>query len=272
MKDCPVRLTGETTALAIPKSDRYTWPGRPGCASTRMFAGLTSRCTSPAACAASSAEATATMSSAARAGAGAPSRASIPRRSPPRTKRIAMNSAPAASPASYTGMMCGSSTFAAARDSARNRRRNAGSAARAGPRIFSATSRSSRTSRARNTTAIPPVPASASSRYPATSEPGRNPAGYAGKLSLTAPPGGPGGPGPRSSRAVRRGRAVPAGLELPVLPPSAGAGKPAGSAAAMPPRAGPRDVLSPLRITSRRAGRFSAYRSPAASSSSSARK
>ena len=115
--------------LLTPKSDRYTWSGRPGRASTKMFAGLTSRCTSPAACAASSAEATGEMNAAARPGASAPSRCSTSRRSPPWTNRIAMNSTPSASPASYTGMMCGSSTAAAARDSAINRRRNAGSAA-----------------------------------------------------------------------------------------------------------------------------------------------
>ena len=146
-----------------------------------MFAGLTSRCTSPARCAASSAEATGEMNSTARPGASAPSRSSTRRRSPPATNRIAMNSTPSASPASYIGMMCGSSTFAAARDSAMNRRRNSWSSAISGTRIFSATSRPSRSSRARNTTAIPPAPIRSSSRYPASSEPARN-------SSLNTPP------------------------------------------------------------------------------------
>jgi hypothetical protein len=53
--------------------------------------------------------------------------------------------------------------------------------------VFSATSRPSRSSRARNTAAIPPAPTFASSRYPATSEPARNPAS-AGKSSLNIPP------------------------------------------------------------------------------------
>ena len=128
------------------------------------------------------------MNPAARPGGSGPSRASTPRRSPPCTNRIAMNSTPPASPASYIGMMCGSSTAAAARDSAMNRRRNAGSAAIAGARIFSATSRPSRSSRARNTTAIPPAPTCASSRYPAISEPARNPASCTGKSSLNTPP------------------------------------------------------------------------------------
>ncbi len=50
-----------------------------------------------------------------------------------------------------------------------------------------ATGRLSRSSRARNTTAIPPAPTCASSRYPATSAPARNPA-KARKSSLKLPP------------------------------------------------------------------------------------
>jgi hypothetical protein len=77
-------------------------------------------------------------------------------------------------------MMCGSSTNAAARDSAMNRRLIAGSEAMAGPMSFNATSRPSRSSRARNTTAIPPAPTCSSSRYPATCEPARIAASCAG--------------------------------------------------------------------------------------------
>ena len=97
-----------------------------------MFPGLTSRCTSPAPCAASSADATGDRIAAARPGGSGPSRCKSPRTSPPDTYRIAMNNTPPASPASYTGMMCGSSTAAAARDSRRNRRRNPGSPASPG--------------------------------------------------------------------------------------------------------------------------------------------
>src|SRR5580704_7106019 len=173
----------------MPKSDRYTWSGRPTLASTRMFPGLTSRCTNPVLCAASSAEATGETKSAARSGASAPSRSSTCRRSPPATYRIAMNSTPSASPASYTGMMCGSSTAAAARDSAMNRRRNSGlDDARAGERIFNATGRPRRSSRARNTTANPPRPTCCSRRYPASTEPARNSVSCAAKSSLNAPP------------------------------------------------------------------------------------
>ena len=104
-----------------------------------------------------------------RAGAAACAR---PRRG---TNRITMNSTPSASPASCTGMICGSSTAAAARDSRKNRCRNPAYAARAGARTFSATRRPSRSSRARNTTAIPPAPTCSSSRYPrpASPAPGR---------------------------------------------------------------------------------------------------
>ena len=56
----------DSAPLLSPKSDRYTWSGRPGRTSSSMFAGFTSRCTSPAVCAASSAEATGEMMAAAR--------------------------------------------------------------------------------------------------------------------------------------------------------------------------------------------------------------
>jgi len=75
-------------------------------------------------CAASSADATGDKIPAARADGSGPSLASTPRRSPPETNRIAMNSTPSASPASKIGMMCGSSTADAARDSAMNLCRN----------------------------------------------------------------------------------------------------------------------------------------------------
>ena len=96
----PVSRADDAAPLLIPKSDRYTCSGRPGPVSTKTFAGLTSRCTSPAPCAASSADATGDSNPAIRPGASGPSRASTPRRSPPVTSRMAMNSAPPAWPAS----------------------------------------------------------------------------------------------------------------------------------------------------------------------------
>ena len=141
-----------------------------------MFAGLTSRCTRPTACAASSAEATGETIDATRSGDSGPSRRSSDRTSPPCTKRIAINSTCPTSPASYTGMMCGSSTAAAARDSRMKRCRNMSSEPIAGVMIFNATSRFRRSSRARKTTAIPPAPTCSSSRYPPSSEPVAKPA------------------------------------------------------------------------------------------------
>ena len=54
------------------------------------------------------------------------------RTSPPGTYRMAMNSTPSASPASNTGMMCGSSTAAADRDSRMKRCRNSSSVGQRG--------------------------------------------------------------------------------------------------------------------------------------------
>ena len=133
-----------------------------------MFEGLTSRCTSPAACAASSASATGEMISwMARSGGIRPSRAISEPTSPPGTNRIAMNSRPSASPASNTGMMCGSSTAAAALASRMNRCLKLVSSPSDGAMIFSATCRPSRSSTARNTNAMPPRPSCSSMRYPA---------------------------------------------------------------------------------------------------------
>src|ERR1039457_7053101 len=152
-----------------------------------MLPGFTSRCTSPAACAASSADATGDSNSRARCGDSGPSRRSTPHKSVPVTRRIAMNSTPSAWPASYTGITCGSSTRAAARDSATNRRRNSSSWVHSGAITFSAIHRPSRSSRARYTTAIPPAPIRDSIRYPATSTPARRPP-CTRKFSLTMPP------------------------------------------------------------------------------------
>src|SRR5580698_4519022 len=88
---------------------------------------------------------------------------------------MAMNSTPSASPASNTGMMCGSSTAAADRDSLMKRCLKASSAASAGERILSATCRPSRSSWARKTTAMPPRPICSSRRYPAICDPTEKP-------------------------------------------------------------------------------------------------
>src|ERR1700691_1987460 len=56
-RSAPVRSADESAPLLRPKSDRYTWSGRPTRVSRSMLVGLTSRCTSPAACAVSRADA-----------------------------------------------------------------------------------------------------------------------------------------------------------------------------------------------------------------------
>ena len=69
-------------------------------------------------------------------------------------------------------MMCSESTAATMRDSRRKRARNSPSLAIAGAMTFTAASRPSTSSRARNTTAIPPAPICSPIRYPAIWLPG----------------------------------------------------------------------------------------------------
>src|ERR1019366_2429422 len=131
-----------------------------------------------------------------------------------------MNSTPSASRASNTGMMCGSSTAAGALDSRMNRCRNPASAASAGARTFSAAGLPRRSSRARNTTAIPPWPIWLSSRYPAIRKPaptltatyGMKPSAPADASFLTTPAAG----GRCPTLALLAG---PAGLEFSAVYP-----------------------------------------------------
>src|ERR1700722_4953627 len=81
-------------------------------------------------------------------------------------------------------MMCGCSTFATVRASRVNLSLAAWSPARLPASTLRATVRPSPSSRARNTTAIPPTPTRSASRYPATREPGRSP--VSGPLSCAA--------------------------------------------------------------------------------------
>ncbi len=111
-----------------------------------MLAGLTSRCTSPCECAASSAAATWEMMWQTWLTGSGPSASTSDCTSRPVTKRMAMNSTPPASPASKIGMMFGWSTAAAVRDSRMNRCRNASFWASSGASTLTATWRSSRVS------------------------------------------------------------------------------------------------------------------------------
>ena len=162
------------------------------------LAGFTSRCTSPALWAASSAAPTRSTITTARSGGRDPSEAISERPSRPSTQRMAMNSRPSDSPASYTGITLGWSIDAARRDSRLKRARKSTSSARSGMITLSATGRSSAIWVARRTTPIPPWPATSSMRYPAKTEPGERSA----IGSFIPPPGrGPAGAGGLTRRS-----------------------------------------------------------------------
>ncbi len=83
---------GVSMSLATPKSVSSAGCAPPGprgpCMSRRMFSGLTSRCTTPAACAAASASATSAVIATAASGASRCSRSRRVRRSVPRTRSM----------------------------------------------------------------------------------------------------------------------------------------------------------------------------------------
>ena len=81
-------------ALAIPKSTKYAKSSRV----IKMFSGLTSRCTRPLSCAASSADAIWRMIATARAGVSGPYRTNILRRSVPSMNRMSTYRTPSISP------------------------------------------------------------------------------------------------------------------------------------------------------------------------------
>jgi hypothetical protein len=150
--------TAGPAAAAIPKSTTLAPVGV-----TITFAGLMSRCTRPSACAAASAEATSPqIRKTARGGSGpnatrwarvGPLTSSITtygRHAPPESD----------SPKSYTWAMLGCDSVAAARASSRIRARDCGSPANRPASSFTATDRPSTSSRARQTTAMPPLPSS----------------------------------------------------------------------------------------------------------------
>jgi hypothetical protein len=183
----PGAVASRPGSLAIPKSASRAAPR----ASNRTFAGFTSRCTRPRACAAPNASATSAPTRAASAGGSGPAA----RRSasePPSQYAMAMyGRPPSASPTSWTGATCGWSRPAAARASTTKRARDAASAAspQSSRRNLSATGRSRRSSWASHTVAMPPAPSRRTSRYGPTRVPASN----------AAP-----GPGPRAGGASAR--------------------------------------------------------------------
>ena len=146
-------------ARAMPKSITLTSPA--GVSMT--LAGLMSRWTIPAACATDSAAQTSATISRARCGSSRPSDCTTSRSVRPRTCSMTIQGTPpvpstASSPVSYTETMHGAFSDAADCASRRKRCWNDGSRARSARRTLTATSRPSRVSVPRKTSAMPPTP------------------------------------------------------------------------------------------------------------------
>ena len=131
-------------ARAMPKSRTFTWPP-----DSTMLAGLMSRCTSPAACAASRASHTAAAIAAPSAAGSGPTWSKTSRRVRPAASSITMYGVPPSIPQSKTVTMRGWFSLATCRASRSNRARKPGSEAYCGLSILTATSRSSTSSPAR---------------------------------------------------------------------------------------------------------------------------
>ncbi|PSK48316.1 hypothetical protein B0E38_06268 [Streptomyces sp. 111WW2] len=152
------------STLAIPKSVSTT---RPSFASSTL-AGFTSRCSTPAACAARSAASTSAPISAARRGSNGPSASSRSARDSPRTSSITIQGRPPSVATSYTVTTLGWEIRAAAHASRSSRayiRPTSVCDSPAGARTsLTATSRRSTSSRARHTVPMPPSPSGDRSR------------------------------------------------------------------------------------------------------------
>ena len=153
-------LPAEPSSLAMPKSSTLTSPPE-----ITMFAGLMSRCTSPAAWAASRPSHTAAAMATASSGGSTPASSRIRRSVRPATNSITMNGVVPSTPQSKTVTRRGWLRAATWRASRSNLARKAGSAANCGLRTLTATSRPSTSSLARHTVAMPPVPSTSKSAY-----------------------------------------------------------------------------------------------------------
>src|SRR5437588_1223289 len=145
----------------MPRSATFTTPEAP----TRMLPGLTSRWTTPFSWENCRADSTGRRMAMAWPGSRGPLRRRSSSSVEPSNSSITMKEIPFSDPVSYTLTMHGWVSRAAARASVLNRSRNAGSSARWPCRIFTATGRSSTSSWARHTAAIPPRPSSSSRTY-----------------------------------------------------------------------------------------------------------
>ena len=153
---------------ARPKSATLTAWAAP----RRTFSGLTSRCASPAACAAPRPPSTPSMMSRASRGGRLPRSFSRSRSVRPGTYSMARYSVRPSAPWSYTPTTLGCESRATERASPTNLRTKSSSLASSACMIFSATVRSSRVSVPRYTVAIPPVAMRDSTRYrPSRSRP-----------------------------------------------------------------------------------------------------
>ncbi len=155
----PVMVSAELpSTLAIPKSVSTTRPSF----DSSTLAGFTSRCSTPAACAARSAASTSAPISAARSGANGPSASSRSARDSPRTSSITIQGRSPSVATSYTVTTLWWATRAAAHASRSSRayiRRTSLSGSPEGARTsLTATSRFSTSSRARHTVPMPPSP------------------------------------------------------------------------------------------------------------------
>ncbi len=155
----PVIVRAELpSTMAIPKSVSTT---RPSLASSTL-AGFTSRCSTPASCAARSADSTSAPMCAARCGGNGPSASRSSASEMPRTSSITIHGRPSCVATSYTVTTLWFATRAAAHAS-RSRRAYIRSTSLAGRPCgartsFTATSRFSTSSRARQTVPMPPSP------------------------------------------------------------------------------------------------------------------
>ena len=141
--------------LAMPKSPTLAVPS----AARSTLPGLTSRWSTPAAWDAARAAATSAPMRRARSGASGPS-ANLSAKVRPGRSSMTRKGTPSCSPLSKTATTLGWLSPAAARASASKRSRTPGSDARWGLSRFTATSRSSRRSRAAHTSPMPPRPMS----------------------------------------------------------------------------------------------------------------
>ncbi len=185
----PVRVVDRASSadnMAMPKSPSFGTPS----AVSRMFAGLISRWTTPAAWAVSSASSTAATHSHASRGGMGPYDSRRSARLPPSTSSITMNARPSSMPTSCTVTMLRWARRAMVRASASNRARMRARASSAGSRSLIARFTSSRASHASCTVAIPPAPSRRRRRYRPDSRSAASsaiPASLAGAAAARAP-------------------------------------------------------------------------------------